>query len=136
MGKRGRRPGDKDLKKAIGESIRKAVGNKRGGQAQLARRLKLDRQKISQYCQGKHRPSDDNLLKICNVLEITDIPYKGVNYLAGISQLKPGLRSVPYQQSLFDQLKNYEENMDIRVGEDDKGRVQLVITIKTTKMSA
>ena len=136
MAKRGRKQEDKELKRAICRAIRGVVGAERGRQSKIARSVGLDRRQINQYCQGNHRPNDRNLLKICDELGITEIPYKGINYLAGLRQASQHLQRVPYQPNLFGQLKASEKGMDIQVKKGTAGSIQLVVTIPKSKISA
>ncbi len=136
MVKRGRKQEDKELKRAICEAIRVAVGAERGRRSKIARSVGLDRRQISQYCKGQHRPNDRNLLKLCNELGISEIPYKDINYLAGLRRTRRQLQSVPYQRDLFGQLKASEEDMDIRVKKGAADSIQLVIIIPKSKISA
>lgn len=125
---RGRPVANLEFRSAVCKALREAVNRKGWTQSEAARQLQVKRQLINLYVKEKATPSAEFMCYACNLLEIKNIPYKGLNLAEQFKRIRPRLRAVAIQRFLFEQLQ--KQLLEVEVLEAPGRSIDLRIRIK------
>lgn len=95
---------------ALCGNIRNSRKSKNMTQKELAKRLGVSHNTISDWESGKHKPDIDNIMLLCKVLEVD------VNYMFGwkntANNIKNKLRDSLKENNIFDEKELSDENFN------------------------